>query len=144
MMPLLGWLALHHFQAGVAAFDHWIAFGLLTFIGLKMIRDGFRPDGAAPAFDPARLPVQLVLAVATSIDALAVGLSLACTGYTAASQLGSPLLVIGVVSFGMSLAGSGLGVRYGNIINRRWKPEWLGGVILILIGVKILLEHLLG
>ncbi len=143
LMPLVGWLAIHFFQASVEAYDHWIAFGLLAVIGIKMIKDAFSPEEETH-MDPTRLRTQLLLAVATSIDALAVGISLACTGYDRASQLTLPLLIIGLVSFVFSLAGNVLGKRFGEAVARRWKPELAGGLILIGIGVKILLEHLLG
>ncbi len=142
LMPLLGWLAIHYFAASIEAYDHWIAFGLLLVIGVKMIRDAFAPEDQKQ-MEPTRLRTQLVLAVATSIDALAVGISLSCTGYGSMGQLGLPLLIIGVVSFVFSVAGHVLGVRFGDAVARRWKPELVGGVILIGIGIRILLEHLL-
>ena len=143
LMPFLGWLLIHYFQSSVEAFDHWIAFGLLAFLGIKMIKDAFSSEEEAH-MDPTQLRTQLVLAVATSIDALAVGISFSCTGYDTVAQLSLPLLIIGVVSFIFSVAGHTLGVRFGEAVARRWKPELLGGLILIGIGVKILLEHLLG
>jgi len=143
LMPLLGWLAIHYFQASVEAYDHWIAFGLLAFIGIKMIRDAFSEDEDAH-MNPTLLRTQLLLAVATSIDALAVGISLSCTGYETLGQLWLPLTVIGLVSFLFSLAGHRIGVRFGDVVARRWKPELIGGIILLGIGIKILLEHLLG
>ena len=142
LMPLIGWLAIHYFQASVEAFDHWIAFGLLAIIGIKMIKDAFSAE-EEDHMDPTLLRTQLLLALATSIDALAVGISLSCTGYEALSQLTVPLLVIGLVSFLFSIAGHLLGVRFGEVVARRWKPELVGGIILIGIGIKILLEHLL-
>ncbi len=142
LMPLIGWLAIHYFQASVEAFDHWIAFGLLAVIGIKMIKDAFSSEEEAH-MDPTLLRTQLLLALATSIDALAVGISLSCTGYEALGQLSVPLLVIGLVSFVFSMAGHLLGVRFGEVVARRWKPELVGGIILIGIGIKILLEHLL-
>ena len=85
----------------------------------------------------------LLLAIATSIDALAVGISFACTGYNTLSLLTLPLIIIGLASFILSLLGYYLGRRFGKAITRRLKPELFGGVILIIIGVKILLSHLL-
>lgn len=143
MMPLLGWLGISHFQAYMEAYDHWIAFGLLGFIGGKMIWESFG-DEEDQHFNPNRLRTQLLLAVATSIDALAVGISFACTGFTMLSQLTMPLLIIGLVSFLFSIVGYHLGRRFGKAITRRLKPELFGGIILVLIGVKILLSHLLG
>ena len=143
LMPLLGWLGISHFQSYMEAYDHWIAFGLLGLIGGKMIWESFG-DEEDQHFNPSKLRTQLLLAVATSIDALAVGISFACTGYTALNQLTLPLIMIGVVSLLFSIIGYHLGRRFGKSITRRLKPELLGGVILILIGVKILLSHLLG
>lgn len=141
LMPLLGWLAMHFFEEALEAWDHWIAFGMLAAIGLKMIKDAFG-DGEESHFDPESLKAQLALAVATSIDALAVGITFSCTGYNTVASLLLPMLVIGLVSFAFSLAGHVLGVRFGEVVARRWKPELVGGIILIAIGVKILIEHL--
>jgi putative Mn2+ efflux pump MntP len=142
LMPLLGWLGVSHFQSYMEAYDHWIAFGLLAFIGGKMIKESF-DDEEEQHFNPRKLKTQLLLAIATSIDALAVGISFACTGYNELSQLTQPLVIIGVVSFLFSIVGYHLGRRFGKVITRRLKPELFGGVILIIIGVKILLSHLL-
>ena len=141
MMPLIGWLGISHFQAYMEAYDHWIAFTMLGFIGGRMVWESFGPE-EEQHFNPRRLRTQLLLAVATSIDALAVGISFACTGYTALGQLTLPLIIIGVVSFLFSLIGYQLGARFGRSIARRLKPELFGGIILIGIGVKILIEHL--
>ena len=141
MMPLIGWLGISHFQAYMEAYDHWIAFTMLGFIGGRMVWESFNPD-QEQHFNPRKLRTQLLLAIATSIDALAVGISFACTGYTAVGQLSLPLIIIGVVSFLFSLIGYRLGARFGRSIARRLKPELFGGVILIGIGVKILAEHL--
>jgi putative Mn2+ efflux pump MntP len=142
LMPLLGWLGISHFQSYMEAYDHWIAFGLLGLIGGKMIWESFSPE-EEHHFNPCRLRTQLLLAVATSIDALAVGISFACTGYTALSQLTLPLLLIGLVSFLFSIVGYHLGRCFGKTIIRRLNPELVGGTILILIGVKVLMSHLL-
>ena len=142
LMPLLGWLGISHFQSYMEAYDHWIAFGLLGLIGGKMIWESFGPE-EEQHFNPRRLRTQLLLAVATSIDALAVGISFACTGYTALSQLTLPLLLIGLVSFLFSIVGYHLGRCFGKTIIRRLNPELIGGTILILIGVKVLMSHLL-
>lgn len=142
LMPLLGWISIHYFESSVEAYDHWIAFGLLAFIGIKMIRDAFSAE-EEDHFNPLKLRTQLALAVATSLDALAVGISLACTGYSTIGSLSVPLLFIGVVSILFSIAGSLIGVRFGTVVTRRLKPELLGGIILIAIGVRILIEHLL-
>jgi len=143
MMPLIGWLGISHFQAYMEAYDHWIAFTMLGFIGGRMVWESFGSD-EEQHFNPRKLRTQLLLAIATSIDALAVGISFACTGYTAVGQLTLPLIIIGVVSFLFSLIGYRLGARFGRSIARRLKPELFGGIILIGIGVKILMEHLFG
>ena len=143
LMPFLGWLATSRFSAQLEAVDHWIAFSLLVFIGGKMIKEAFE-DEKKPSFNPQNLRVQLLLAVATSIDALAVGISFACLGYSSAIALVIPLFVIGLVSFIFSMVGYVLGVRFGNRIARRLKPELLGGAILVAIGFKILVSHLFG
>ena len=142
MMPLIGWLGISHFQTYMEAYDHWIAFGLLAFIGGRMVWESLHPE-EEQHFNPRRLRTQLLLAVATSIDALAVGISFACTGYTSVGQLTLPLIIIGAVSFLFSLIGYQVGARFGKSASQRLKPELLGGVILILIGVKILASHLL-
>ena len=140
-MPLIGWGATSHFARYVEAVDHWIAFGLLAFLGVKMIRESFLPE-EEQTFDPRRLATQLLLAVATSIDALAVGISFAATGYDSLRSLLWPLLSIGLFSFLFGLAGHGLGIRFGRSIARRLRPALIGGIILLLIGVKVLLSHL--
>lgn len=143
LMPLIGWFATSRFSEHLESIDHWIAFALLAFIGGKMIKESFEEEQKS-TFDPQRLHTQLLLAVATSIDALAIGISFACTGYHRLSQLTVPLIIIGVVSFLFSILGYLLGTRFGKSITRRLKPELLGGIILVVIGVKILITHLLG
>lgn len=143
MMPLLGWLGISHFQQYMEAYDHWIAFSLLAFIGGRMVWESLHPE-EEHHFNPRRLRTQLLLAVATSIDALAVGISFACTGYTTLRQLLLPIFIIGLVSFCFTLIGYQIGRHFGRSIALRLKPELIGGVILILIGVKVLLSHLFG
>jgi putative Mn2+ efflux pump MntP len=142
MMPLIGWMATSHFSEQLEFIDHWMAFGLLAFIGGKMIRESFGPE-EEQQFNPKNLHTQLLLAIATSIDALAVGISFACMGYRDFSQIAYPLFIIGLVSFMFSLFGYKLGVRFGKSIARKLKPELLGGIILIVIGIKILITHLM-
>lgn len=139
MMPLIGWLSMGHFTRYVESFGHWLAFGLLAFLGGKMIRESFLPE-EHQTFNPRRLRTQLLLAVATSIDALAVGISLAVTGYTSLTSLVVPLVWIGLGSFLFGVVGHLLGLRFGNLANRFLRPELLGGIILIAIGVKVLLS----
>ena len=142
LMPLLGWLGTTHFSHYLEAVDHWIAFGLLTFIGGKMIWESFGEE-EHQSFDPLQLRMQLVMAVATSIDALAIGISMACLGYDHIAQLTLPLSMIGVVSLVFSIVGYWLGVRFGRIIERRLRPSLVGGLVLLFIGIKVLLSHLL-
>jgi putative Mn2+ efflux pump MntP len=141
-MPLFGWLGISYFNRYLESVDHWIAFALLAFIGGKMIKESFDTE-EEQHFNPFRLRTQLLLAIATSIDALAIGISFACTGYNSLPMLTTPLLIIGFVSFLFSLLGYLLGRRFGAAITRRLKPELFGGIILVGIGVKILLSHLL-
>ena len=140
-MPLVGWLGTAHFSQYLEAVDHWIAFGLLAFIGGKMIKESF-DDDSQPSFNPLRLRTQLLLAVATSIDALAVGISMACLGYDHITALTLPLVMIGTASVVLSIAGYWLGVRFGRIVARRIKPELIGGLVLVFIGIKVLLSHI--
>jgi putative Mn2+ efflux pump MntP len=143
-MPLLGWLLMHLVgEEAIRQVDHWIAFCLLAFIGGKMIFSAFSEEKERPALDVTSWKARHLLAVATSIDALAVGITFACTGYVRLGQLTVPLLVIGLVSFALSVAGFTIGTRSGEAVNKKIRPELLGGVILVGIGVKILLEHLL-
>ena len=141
LMPLLGWLGTTWLAEYIEAYDHWVAFGMLAFLGGRMIRDAFRPE-EEHHFDPKNWWTGIVLAVATSIDALAVGISLAMTGYQTLSSLLLPLVAIGIGSFLFSVLGHLLGIRFGAGIRRRLRPELLGGIILIGIGVKILLTHM--
>ena len=136
-MPVIGWLAGITFARWVMAFDHWIAFGLLLLIGSRMIYESVtRPDEERRR-DPSRWPDLIVLSVATSIDALAVGVSFAMLDVT----IWLPCVVIGLVAAGMTLLGLKIGSRLGARFGRRM--ETLGGIVLIGIGVRILLQHLL-
>lgn len=141
LMPFIGWFGTNYFSEYLEAVDHWIAFGLLAFLGGRMIKESFEPEEEIH-FTPDRFRTQLVLAIATSIDALAVGISFACVGYNSIYKLFPPLFIIGSISFIFGVAGNMLGVRFGRAIARRLHPEFVGGVILILIGVKILLSHI--
>ena len=142
-MPLIGWLGVSTFTSYLENIDHWIAFGLLAFLGGRMIRESFLPE-EEKKIKPRKLKTQVVLAIATSIDALAVGISFACTGFSNIKMLTCPLLIIGFVSFVMSIIGVLLGVKFGKPITKKLKPELLGGFILIIIGIKVLLSHLYG
>ncbi len=138
-MTLLGWLAGSTVAVYIANVDHWVAFGLLLFVGARMLRGGLSKNGEGPSIpDPSRGMTLVMLSIATSIDALAVGLSLALL------SVNVPLaaLLIGGVSAVLSLLGlllgKQLGMRFGKLM------EVVGGVILIGIGLRVLLTHLLG
>ena len=141
LMPLMGYLLGSLFAAYIRRFDHWIAFGLLAFIGINMLREAFSKEEEC-CCEKVDLSVKtmFVMAIATSIDALAAGISLAMSN-------NSPLHVyitiglIGVITFVMST----IGVKIGNIFGSRFekKAQAAGGIILVLLGLKILLEHLL-
>ena len=137
LMPAVGWLAGYSFRDIIMGVDHWIAFGLLGFIGAKMIYDSTKKEDTAKE-ENVKLHTVLTLAVATSIDALMIGLSFA---FLETSIL-EPILVIGAITFGLSLEGFMCGCRIGKRFGSRIKI--LGGIILIAIGLRILIEHLLG
>jgi len=137
MMPILGWIGGTGFRRYISEFDHWVAFGLLALVGAKMVYEGARGgSNGGNKYDPLKLRVLFVLAVATSIDALAVGLGLSLLDV----PILRPALIIGLVTFGVSFAGVYIGDRVGHLFER--KVEVLGGLILIGIGVKILIEHI--
>lgn len=140
--PLLGWWGTMLFHGIIEAVDHWVAFAILVFLGGRMVLESFK-DEEDKRFNPRSYKVIFTLAIATSIDALAVGVSFSCMGYTSLSSLSYPLVSIGLVSFVMSLLGLGLGLCFGKGFARRLKAELFGGIILVGIGVKVLLEHLL-
>lgn len=143
-MPFLGWLGTSYFRKYIEAYDHWIAFAMLLFLGIRMIHGAFTDDeNSGRKIRPEKISDEITLAIATSIDALAVGISFACTGYERLSSLGTPLFTIGAVSFLFTILGAVLGNKFGSAINRKIKPELIGGLILIIIGFKILLSHLL-
>ncbi len=136
-MTLLGWLAGKTVVTYIAAVDHWVAFALLAFVGVRMIRGGLRKAGDEPAIpDPSRGLTLVMLSVATSIDALAVGLSLALLDV---NVLWSALLIGGVsavLSLVGLLLGNQLGLRFGKSM------EILGGIILLGIGLRVVITHL--
>ena len=140
LMPLIGWALAAQFASYVESIDHWIAFGLLVFIGGKMLWEALHDGDVERSGEAASLDLKelFVLAIATSIDALAVGISFAFLGV----DIAPAACVIGVVTFVLSFAGVAIGHQFGS----RWeKPSTIaGGVVLMLIGVKILVEHLFG
>lgn len=133
-MPVIGWLLGKQFETLIKSVDHWIAFVLLCIIGANMIRESFgEPDELNSSFSPRTM---LPLAVATSIDALAVGVTFAFLNV----DIISSVLTIGVTTFLFSATG----VKIGNIFGTKFKSkaEIAGGIVLIAIGIKILVEHL--
>lgn len=134
LMPVIGWLLGKQFESLIKSFDHWIAFVLLALIGANMIREAFSDDEKqSDSFSPKTM---LPLAVATSIDALAVGVTFAFLDVSIVPAA----LCIGVTTFVLSAAG----IRAGSVFGARFqsKAEIAGGIVLILMGVKILIEHL--
>ena len=140
LMPFIGWALGTQFESYITSIDHWIAFVLLAFIGGKMIAEAVRPEDENVEIDkmdpPLDLKEMLVLAVATSIDALAVGITFAFLNY----PIGEAVTIIGLTTFCISIGGVYVGNFFGNRYKK--KAEIAGGIILVLIGVKILLEHL--
>ncbi len=136
LMPLIGWVLGRQFERYITTFDHWIAFGLLALIGGKMIAETFEADSCpTDGGDTLQLKRLTILAIATSIDALAAGLSFA---FLQVSILPA-VAFIGIVTFALSCVGVLAGHRFG--LKFRKAAELAGGIVLILIGLKILLEH---
>jgi len=137
LMPVIGWLAGQTVVRFVSAWDHWIAFALLVLIGGRMIREAMSGEEKAGDRDPTRGLSLVMLSIATSIDALAVGFSLSVIGVS----IWFPAFIIGLVAGALTVVGMLVGRRIGD----RWGPrvEILGGVVLIVIGTRILFEHLL-
>ena len=142
LMPFIGWMFAKTFSHLIESIDHWIAFGILAFLGGRMIMESFKDEDCKHEYDPTSLKVVLALAVATSIDALAVGVSFAFLGIKQFSAILSPIGIIGFVSFALSMVGLMFGIRFGCGIARRLRAELWGGIILVIIGTKILVEHL--
>lgn len=136
-MTLIGSFAGENLIKVIQGIDHWVAFGLLLFVGVRMGYESFRPPHVDKA-DPSKGLALITLAVATSIDALAVGLSLAALR----ASLWYPAAVIGAVSFAVGIVGVRVGPRIGRFLGR-W-AELLGGAVLLAIGVRILVTHLAG
>jgi putative Mn2+ efflux pump MntP len=139
-MCVAGWAAGESVVKYIGRYDHWVAFSLLLIVGGRMIHEAFENDEGEEKKrrDPTALGPLLVLGVATSLDSLAVGLSLAALRTT----IFYPAAVIGLVSFLISLAGTKLGPAVGKAFGRR--AELFGGLVLIAIGIKILVDHLRG
>ena len=136
LMPILGWFAGSAIASTIASVDHWIAFAVLAVVGARMIKGGLDSGEESSSGDPSKGWSLILLSIATSIDALAVGFSLAMIGV----EIWFPAVVIGLVTAAMSVMGLHLGARLGSRFGSRM--EVVGGVILILVGVRIVIEHL--
>lgn len=138
LMPLVGYFLGTLFAEAIEAFDHWVAFGLLAIIGINMLKEALEKCDCCEEHNAdLSFKTMLLMAIATSIDAMAVGISLAMAGNV---NIFAAVLLIGVTTFALSAAG----VKIGNIFGSRFekKAQAAGGIILILLGLKILLEHL--
>ncbi len=142
MMPVVGWLLGSTLVGWVSRFDHWVAFGLLAFIGGKMVWEslsrGKDEEAGECRADPTRGTNLVILSVATSLDALAVGISFAMLEMT----IWLPCLIIGLVAAALTALGLRIGSRLGTRFGKRM--ELLGGLVLIGIGVRIVIQHMLG
>lgn len=137
LMPLIGFFVGSLFHQVISSFDHWVAFGLLAMLGLNMLREAFSKEEEEAGGADFSTKTMFVMAVATSIDALAVGISLALAGDV---NIWLAVIFIGIITAIFSASG----VKIGNVFGSRYekKAEAAGGLILILLGVKILAEHL--
>lgn len=138
IMPVLGWAGGMSLRKWTGGADHWIAFGLLVFIGCKMIYESFKIESAEKESDPLDIRVLFMLSVATSLDALAAGTSFAMLGVSIITSA----IFMGVITFAMSFAGVRLGAAGAHFFEK--KIEIIGGLVLIVVGVMILFTDLLG
>ncbi len=136
IMPLIGSLAGISIKEYIAGFDHWIAFALLGAVGVKMIYESFKITKTEENFNPENFMVLLALSVATSIDALVVGITLSFLQVSIVTAV----VIIGIITFGLSYLGVFIGKRFGHFFEN--KIEAVGGLVLIGLGLKILIEHL--
>lgn len=136
VMLFAGWLAGMNVVDFISGFDHWIAFSLLTFIGLRMIYESLKNDYSKRIINYSSMSILLMLSIATSIDALAVGLSLSFLNIV----IYIPALLTGIIAFLLSFFGVYIGDKFGKFFGK--KIEIIGGLILIAIGVNIVIEHI--
>ncbi|HKZ43708.1 MAG TPA: manganese efflux pump MntP family protein [Anaerolineales bacterium] len=138
LLPIAGWFAGLNLVRFIESFDHWVAFALLVFVGGRMIRSGFDGVNSSRSRDPSRGWTMLLLSVAVSIDALAVGFSLALIDV----NIWYPAVIIGLVTGLLSL----VGLKLGTILGRKFgkQMEIVGGLVLIFIGLRIVIGHLSG
>jgi len=137
LMPILGWLAGTTIVEFIESFDHWLAFGLLAIVGGRMLWESFHPHSGQSKTDITKWFILLTLSIATSIDALAVGLSFAFLNV----NITLAVLTIGLISLMVTAIGFGLGRKASRLIGKR--AEAIGGIILLAIGIRILLSHIL-
>lgn len=138
MMPVIGWRAGASIRAYIEQYDHWVAFGLLTFVGINMIKEAFGNDRCTePIKDQTRGWTLVILSVATSIDALAVGFSISLLHVS----IWTPAVIIGIVAGLFSILGLQIGERIGSARRLSLYSETIGGIVLIAIGCNILYEH---
>jgi len=137
IMPLLGWLSGMKLRSLIGTMDHWVAFALLSFVGCKMIYEAFQIESIEKRTNPFDLHVIFMLSLATSIDAFATGLSFAVLKM----EILTPILLIGSITFIISFIGVLIGERGGHFFEK--KIEFAGGLVLIAIGLKILISHIL-
>jgi manganese efflux pump family protein len=138
LMPIIGWSAGISIRIYIEKYDHWIAFGLLAFVGINMIREAFRHDkDEEQKKDPTKGMMLVMLSVATSIDALAVGLSLSMINIS----IWTPALIIGIVAGMFTIIGLQIGKKIGSAVRLSIYAGTIGGIILFAIGLNILHEH---
>lgn len=137
IMPLLGWISGVKLQRFISEIDHWVVFGLLLFIGTKMIYGAFRIESVEERSNPMDISVLFLLSIATSIDAFAAGVSFALLNVSVVT----PVIIIGIITFIMSFIGVWIGDSGTHFFEK--KMEVAAGIVLISIGIKVLLEHLL-
>lgn len=136
-MPLIGFMAGLSVKGYIECCDHWIAFGLLSAVGGKMIYESFKIKSIEEKFDPSNIFVLFMLSVATSIDALAIGITLSLV----TNSIITAVIIIGLVTFVLSYLGVCIGKKFGHFFEN--EIEAFGGLVLIGLGIKILIEHLL-
>ena len=136
LMPLIGWWVGLSFRDWISSVDHWVVFGLLNFIGGRMIYESTQEESSDKKFNPLEIYTLLILSIATSLDALAVGVGFAVLK----TSIFAAISVIGIITFFLCFFGVFVGNKFGKLFQN--KIEILGGLILIIIGSKILVEHL--
>ncbi len=136
MMPIIGWYLGSRLEPVMRSFGHWVAFGLLCFVGGRMILESLSEKGGTSSTNPSKGMTLVTLSLATSIDALAIGMSLGVLDVA----IWYPSVIIGVLTGCLSVLGIAIGRRVGNHIGQR--TELAGGILLVLIGIRILAEHI--